>query len=367
MKFTVQKKEFVSAIRKIYKVIPRHPDTPLLEMMMIKVQDNSCELSVTDLQLWATIKITAIHPPEESVCCLMSNIKQLQKAIKFYQEDQIHIELQNHSMTITCGQTSAQFPITEKEVLPPPPKVDERTLKTYQNLSIPAFKDAFGRICYAVSTMDINPILRGIHFKQDKMAACNNYLLAEHTTSLFSIENPFTLPCSALKNALDILDGYATMLTTYQAVSIVTANANVVIPTLEGNYFKYEQVIERIKGNPATFERTGFLKGLSYLRSLAGKGKTVVVLHGSTLHLAENSDISCTLQIQGMSLSEPIGFNAEYMSDILKHFDCDTIELTVDSPYSPMLLRPKKNENDKSVLCPCRLTSQQKANLKNVS
>lgn len=117
---------------------------------------------------------------------------------------------------------------------------------------------------------------------------------------------------------------------------------------IEGKFPNYEQVIPKSKSTTAQIERNEFLQCLRRAALLTSAEapavkvdflKSRVMITARTPNLGEAKE-EATSQTEGKEMA--IGFNPEYLMDVLKSLDVDTITFSLSEPDKPGVISGKE-------------------------
>lgn len=112
----------------------------------------------------------------------------------------------------------------------------------------------------------MKPIFQGIHFNNNDMVAIDGFKLAINSNDALNIDTPITVPESALKIAVDVLQGDIKITTDGKYISIKDDNTSVIIRLLGGEYHDYKRSIPTVN-NFVDVDIKNFMEALKYLKT----------------------------------------------------------------------------------------------------
>jgi DNA polymerase-3 subunit beta len=269
---------------------------------------------------------------------------------------------------VTCGNstyTLCSLPATD---FPPLPTVDEGEMPA----TVPSglLAAAIRQTIFAASADATKSVLGGVHWTWagDKLelAATDGYRLAVRTLHVpaFGADMSMTVPSRILSEVARLLPAGD------DPVRIAKTDSNQVVfalerkflssRLLEGKYPDYHRII------PSTFERRllvrrgDLLTALERAVILASDRSNIVKLHLAAETVTITADtpevgqgveiVAATLEGEGLE----INFNAKYMIEALKAFDCDTVQFDLGGAINPAVLRTPGDEDFTCLLMPIR-------------
>jgi DNA polymerase-3 subunit beta len=220
---------------------------------------------------------------------------------------------------------------------------------------------------YCMSEDKIRPILTGLNFHENKVAALDGVRLCVSETNKFNIHSSITLPGNLVKLLLKVLNKRSEKIvqvyTDDEAEYIEVAIGDLIITSklLEGKFIKYSSIIPeecslKIKVDPKKLY--GKMKAMFKMTS-AAQEITVFTIEQDKLTIEKVNAISKiqeSIPIQVLEnyvqLPFKIASNAAYWKEPLKKYKKCIIEFS--SRVSPIIL---KNDADLDLILPVRITS----------
>ena len=340
MKFTVSTKEFKVSIEKVIKATTKNTALKVLENIHITVNNDVCRLHATDLITTIISNIPTIST--ESIDFILDDVKNLHKAIKFFKESEIVFNIEDTKLTISCGDKKISQKVkieTESDnIFPCITEVISDKEYTY---NISDLKKRVNLINYAVAKSDNRPIFQGIHFNENDMVAIDGFRLAVNSNDSLNIDTPITVPETALKIAVDVLQGNIKITTDKKYISITDENTSIIIRLLEGEFHNYKNNIPT-NTNFVDIDVKNFTEALKYLKTfISEKYKAPIQWLGNELRLKTIKGMYEVSINTANTTDNVIGFNCDYMIDGLSQFH-DTASISVNK-NSPMLIKQGDN------------------------
>lgn len=212
---------------------------------------------------------------------------------------------------------------------------------------------------YAIAKDQTRPILNGVNIQENRFAALDGYILSVRESSQFNTDLNITIAAETVK----ILDKLVSKKSenivkifyseningnnaTANYIKFVIDNTEITSKLLEGEYIKYKSIIPEehttnieLNSNLLT-ENMEFLKNIKtditvFTRFNIDNDTNIFTVSGSSMENTIEDEVACT--IEGKSLL--IGFNAEFMLQVLKQYKDKNISMNFTSSVSPGVIK----------------------------
>lgn len=343
MKFTINTQDFKVAIDKAVKVIPAKPSLKILGGVNIIVENDTCTLHATDLETTIVSKIPTNKMETGTINFILDDVKNIQKAMKFFKSDNITFSIDDITLTIASGDKKISQNIKietgENNIFP---ALNEMVADKKYTYNIDDLKRRFNLIKYAVSKTDIKPILQGIHFNNGDMVACDSWRLAINKDISLNIDTPITILANSLKIATDILQGNIKIETNNKYISISDNNTTVIARLIDGDYIPYKKYIPEEKSS-VEMNVENFMENMKYLKTFTSKKSlNAIQWFEDKLKMRTEKGIYETTIDVISNLDAVIGFNCDYMIDALSQFK-GKATICLNSRTHPILIKQEEN------------------------
>ena len=369
MEFKANTTELLKSLSKVNGVVPSKTALPILENILFDLQDNSLHLSATDLEISMTTTLTVTGRSSGKVAVpakrLIDTLKSLpETTLTFTANDANQITFTTDKGTYKLsGENGSEYP------------------------SIPNLKSAFkfdisaqqlGRMIshtlFAVSNDELRPAMMGVLFQlrsdELKTVATDGHRLVAFSYKGFSSKEDknFIVPAKALGILTRTIgENNVPVSIDDKFISFELSGTTLISRLINENYPNYEAVIP-IENNRKLKAATGELKSAVKRVSLFSNSTT----HQIRFSMSENPlKVSAEDYDQGRSAAEDItstfegesidiGFNANYIQDILEHIDTDEVFLELSAPTRASIVLPseqKEKENLLMLVMPVRLNN----------
>lgn len=352
MKFTVNTNEFKTAIEKVITTTTNKA-IPTLENIHVTITNNNCRLHATDLTttIISNIKADAI----ETIDFILGDVKNVSKALKFFNEHETVFNIDDNILVISCGNKKinqkVKIETVNDEIFPC--IIDVISDKTY-TYNINSLKKRFNLVNYAVMKNDSKPVLTGIHFNGNDMVTVDGFRLAVNSDDLFTIDKPITIPETALKTAINVLDGDININIDNKYIFISDTNTTAIIRLLDGEFHNYKNSIPT-NTNFVDVDVKDFTDALKYLKTfITEKNKAPIQWFGNELKLKTAQGIYEVSINTANTTPDVIGFNCNYMLEALTQF-ADVASISIEKKFQPILI---KQDNNTALVLPVSIKDE---------
>jgi len=368
LKITVPLKELNKKMTSISTIVPSKTTMPVLGTVLIGAAKDGISLSATDLDVSVTSRIEGEVGEEGTIAAPARKLAEISKSLS---GDKVDIETDGEKVKVQCGK--ARFVINGRYSADFP-QLPKQESKAVFNVSKELLSTMISKTSYAVSTDISRPALCGVLWEVDRqglsMVATDGHRLAKVESNV-SIEGvnktEVIVPIKAL-SALKTFSEDSKEIEIGLGENSIRFNlyGNLVYSRLlEGPFPNYKKVIptsnekELVVSKSLLSEATKRVSILSdalthqVIFSLA---KDKLTLNVVTQELGE-----ATEEIEASYNDDPmdIGYNANYIMDVLKTIDTDDIVFMLDRPDNAGLIRPSSESGDMKHICiimPLRLS-----------
>ncbi len=363
MKFKVDKNVLVKGIDTIQNIISSKATLPILSNFLLETQKDKLKLTATDLNIGISCIIPgdiqepgAITIPTRRFSSIIKELSDLEIMVNSKKNNIIIIE------TPACQFKIIGLPAEEF------PKLPEFKDKEVIEINQALLKQMLNHTSFAVSMDETRYILNGILFKISQntitLVATDGKRLAVDTKKLTkpsTKEINMIIPVKTIQELQRNLQDEGVLSMTIGANQVLFEfGATIIISRLiEGEFPDYQQVIpaqaeSKIKINREQFllaiRRASLLSTPDYQAVKFEVFKNKLVLSKSTPDVGESRE-EIPMEYSGKEIM--IGFNPNYLSDVLKNFNLENIELEISGSEKPGVIR---NDGYIYIVLPMRLS-----------
>lgn len=372
MKATIERAKLLRSLSHVQSVVERRNTIPILSNVLIEASaDGRVRVMATDLDLQVVESLDAASVETAGAITVPAHLL-FDIARKLPDGSQVSLEAAENRMTVKAGRSRFQLPTLPRDDFP---VIVEGDLPTSFELPAKVLAELIDRTRFAISTEETRYYLNGIFFHvtdgELKAAATDGHRLAR-----FTIARPegsegmpdVIVPRKAVgelrKLLEEALDGNVLIDLSASKIRFTLGGEGGVVLTsklIDGTFPDYSRVIPTGNDKLLKLDPKSFYEGVDRVATIATE-KTRAVKMGLE---ADKVTLSVTSPDNGTAAEEvpadyrsdalEIGFNANYLKDILHQIEGDTVELHLADPGAPTLIRQDEKSPALYVLMPMRV------------
>lgn len=372
MKFNVGSKQLQTQLQAVNKVINSKNALSILDNFLLRVEGSMLTITGSDQEnvMTTTLEVTdadadgSIAVPAKRLLDILKEVPG--QGLTFYINDETkEIDIQylgGHSNFM--GADSAEYP------------VQNAIEDTVSQFLLPAEVVLKGleSTLFAASTDTIRPVLTGIYWdivpESVTFVSSDTHKLVRYvnTRTLPGIEAAFIMPAkpaSILRSIIGKEEGDITIKIGDKSASFTFGNYTLSCRFINGRYPNYKKVIPEHNPYTLTIDRVAFLSAMRRVSLSASMASNLVRLTLDTNELllrAQDMDYSTKgeerLQCEYVGNNMTIGFNAQYLIELLNNIQGDTIIMRLADPARAGVAEPlvqQENENIIVLLMPIQV------------
>ena len=375
MKATIERATLLRCLSHVQSVVERRNTIPILSNVLIDASDGgSLKVTATDLDLQVVETMTAASVEQGGAITVSAHLL-FDIARKLPDGSQVSLDAAENKMVVKAGRSRFSLPTLPRDDFP---TIVEGDLPTTFELPAKQLAELIDRTRFAISTEETRYYLNGIflHVTDDdkpmlKAAATDGHRLARYT-----LPRPdgaegmpdVIVPRKAVAELRKLIDENAdsSVQIALSASKIrfqLGGEGGVVLTTklIDGTFPDYSRVIPTANDKLLKLDPKSFFQAVDRVATIATE-KTRAVKMG-----LENDKVtlSVTSPDNGTAAEElaaeyaadglEIGFNANYLKDILGQIDSDTVEMHLADANAPTLIRKDSGSSALYVLMPMRV------------
>lgn len=349
MKFTITRKNLHTALAAVTASIPSKTTLPVLSNILFEAKEDGVWMSGTDLDVAVRVKALAdVTEPG----MLTAPGKKLQEITRELPDEPVEVTTRGDQIELKCGRSHFKLNGLPADEFPTLAKVDFS-----QGLTVTG-KDLNGLIhhtSFAVSTEESRPILNGVLWElrdgEMKMVATNGHRLARMGVKVEPTGTPsvdFIVPPAALAQVQRLFKDADTLEVAKSGnhLGFRADTTEVYTRLIEGTYPNYDQVIPRDNDKVAIVDKNALESAVRRMAVVASDQTHRIRLKFETgrLHLSvltpdlgEGHD---ELEIAYEGEEVEIGFNANYLLEVLRYMPSDEVKVAFKAPEQAATIEP---------------------------
>lgn len=355
MKFSVTRDSLHRGLGAVSATIPTKTTLPVLSNILLEAADGRLSLSGTDLDISVRVSIDAEVSEPGSVTIPARKFAEIARELP---AAPVHIETDGVEIRIDSGKTRFKLFGLAPEEFPSVPEID---FSDSWKMEAAQLRELIDRTSFAVSTEESRPILNGVlwQLRPDSaaMIATNGHRLAKMTIELSGVGAPeadLIVPPKALQQVQRLFDVTGEIELAHSKNHLAFRSADRLVHTrlIEGPYPNYQQVIPTDNDRVATANRDNLSSAIRRMAVVASDQTHRVRMSFSEDKLSfrvQTPDLGeaeeeMVIDYQGDSLE--IGFNANYLLEVLKHMPDEDVLLQFKAPERAATFMPASGAPD---------------------
>lgn len=349
MKFTITRDNLQQGLASVGASIPARTTLPVLSNILIEADGDGVRMSGTDLDIAVSLRVQA-EVEEEGALTVPA--KKLQELARELPEHPARITTKGDRLELVCGRARFWLNGMARDEFPAFPSVE---FDPSWRVGAKTLHDLIQHTSFAVSTEESRPILNGVLWqlgeREMRMVATNGHRLARMSVPVEG-ENvasaDLIVPPKALQQVQRLFGGEEELevARSENHLGFRAGGTRVFTRLIEGPYPNYEQVIPRENDKIAVVGKAEFTQALRRMAVVASEqthrvrlsfGPGVLRFSVETPDLGEATE-EMEIQYEGDPMD--IGFNAQYLLDVLRYIPTDEVKLSFKAPERAATIEP---------------------------
>jgi DNA polymerase-3 subunit beta len=379
MKATIERATLLRSLSHVQSVVERRNTIPILSNVLIDASaDGTVRVMATDLDLQVVESMGAVSVESPGAITVSAHLL-FDIARKLPEGSQVGIETADNRMVVKAGRSRFQLPTLPRDDFP---VIVEGDLPTSFELSAKVLAELIDKTRFAISTEETRYYLNGIflHVSDDdansggpvlKAAATDGHRLARYTIArpdgaegMPDVIVPRKAVAELRKLLDEAMDGNVEIDLSPSKIRFTLGGEGGMVLTsklIDGTFPDYSRVIPTGNDKLLKLDPKSFYEGVDRVATIATE-KTRAVKMGLetdkvTLSVTSPDNGNAAEEIAASYKDEgfEIGFNANYLKDILHQIEGDSVELHLADPGAPTLIRQDAKSPALYVLMPMRV------------
>ena len=361
MRFTIAREKLQEGLSAVTAAVPTKTTLPVLANILLETTDKGIRLSGTDLDIAVSTEVLADVETQGSITIPAKKLAEIARELPPATVKMSSVGEQK--VTLECGRSRFKLLGLPRDEFPSFPTV--RFNESWRVRSGDLQK-LIGHTSFAASTEESRPILNGVLWElrpeRMRMVATNGHRLSKMELPISSDGAPsgdLIVPPKALdqirklfpaEEDLEIARGDNHLAFRSPFTSVFTR-------LIEGPYPNYEQVIPKDNDRVALADKNVLSQSLRRMSIIASDqthrirlafNAGMLKLGVQTPDLGEAQD-EVPINYEGDPLE--IGFNANYLIEILRYMPTDEVRLTFKAAERAATIEPEGWKDDAKYLC----------------
>jgi DNA polymerase-3 subunit beta len=355
MKFSTERDIFLKVLNEVSKALPTRSTLPILQNILFELKDNSLSLTATNLDFTIQERIDVMGE-EDGKFTLPG--KTLQQIIGTLPPTTLHFHYSSGTTKVITDTGNYTLMGFSPEDFPQVKKIEEgEVLQFPKDLLLEGYQS----VGFCAAREDPRQFLTGVlwHVKGNEV----RFVASDsHKLGLWKkkIEGISQFEAILPKNIFEFLksrdEEMVEVRFAHDTLGLYFENAFLITRLIEGPYAPYEDVLPKDEGNVLVTSREDLIGSLRRI-SVFTQSPTYLVkwhlaagnlkLYASSPEIGEAEE-KITGEYDGVDMD--IGFNSQYLLEILRHLGGEEVKFHFYSPLSATLIHSSVEEEGKSLL-----------------
>ena len=368
MKFSTSKTELQQALQKLSKATPTRSTLPILGCVLLEATEEKTTLRATDLEITIDIKIpisleragsTAL--PLKTLLDITTELPETRLTLSVDEKNKAKI-LSDSGVYDLMGKPADEFPKT----------VENEDSGSIQ-ISSELLKSVIDATSFAVSRDELKPAITGVFFRFNSngltAVSTDGHRLVRYTRRDFkpgSFTGDMIIPRKFLSFiSTQITKGTVDLFFGKSHLTAKNGQDTILTRLIDERFPDYENVIPKDNNKTLSIDKNALLGAIRRVSIFSNKSTHQVALSLNqdeckiTTEDPEKSSKALEI-VPGEFKGDPIniGYNAEYLKDVVLHIKGDRAVVSLNTPISAALFSSESEEenvNSLMLLMPIRL------------
>jgi DNA polymerase-3 subunit beta len=351
MRFTISREKLQEGLTAVAATVPAKTTLPVLANILIETTDKGIRLSGTDLDIAVSTEVSADIDAQGAITIPAKKLAEIARELS---PSPVKIAAAGEQrVTLDCGRSHFKILGLPKDEFPSFPAVK---FKDSWRVRAGDLRKLIDHTAFAVSTEESRPILNGVLWELRaelmRMVATNGHRLAKMEVPIAAAgapSNDLIVPPKALEQIRRLFpeDEELEIARGDNHLGFRSPFTSVFTRLIEGPYPNYQQVIPKDNDKVAIADKVGLTSALKRMSVIASDqthrirlsfNQALLKFSVQTPDLGEATD-ELPVRYTGDPLD--IGFNANYLLEILRYIPTDEVKITMKAPERAATLEPE--------------------------
>lgn len=372
MKATIERATLLRCLSHVQSVVERRNTIPILSNVLIEAASGGAlRVMATDLDLQVVETLSAVSVEQAGAITVSAHLL-FDIARKLPEGSQVSLDAADNRMVVKAGRSRFQLPTLPRDDFP---MIVEGELPTSFEIPAATLAQLIDRTRFAISTEETRYYLNGIflHVSDEEMkaAATDGHRLARFTIArpdgaegMPDVIVPRKCVGELRKLLEEALDTNVLVDLSASKIRFTMGGEHGVVLTsklIDGTFPDYTRVIPTGNDKLLKVDPKTFFQGVDRVATIATEKTRAVKMALDTDRVTlsvtspDNGTAAEEVPAQYSSDGFEIGFNANYLKDILGQIEGDTVELHLADAAAPTLIRQDEKSPALYVLMPMRV------------
>lgn len=369
MKFSCEQQKLAKALNVVSKAVTSRTTIPILKGIMLEVSsDGKLIMSASDLDISIQDTIE-VNDAEEGSVIVMAKL--FGDIIRKLPNTDINIACdEDNNVVINCMNSEFKIVGMSTDEFPNVNIISEET--TSINFNKSTFKKMIDKTAFAASVDESRGVITGVLVEleadQINMVAIDGYRMAITRNAMINtsqqkmiISAKILSEISRILGDIDSDEEDGTLFLSEKKAVFKFDNIQAELRLIDGEFIKYKDILPKDNKISAVINKSQLLESIERASLLSKVGKNNLVkmaIEDTLMTITSNSEegnVKEELPIYKEGENLTIGFNAQYMLDVLKAIDDEDVKMMFNSSITPCLVEPCDGTSFEYLVLPVRI------------
>ncbi|MDP1527065.1 MAG: DNA polymerase III subunit beta [Rhodocyclaceae bacterium] len=366
--FKGSRDQFLTPLQAVCGIVEKRHTLPILSNVLIEKKGERLTLLATDIEMQIRTSTPSTGPEEVAVTVAARKMQDILRSLP--ESAEISLSLEDRRLQMKAGKSRFNLQTLPAEDFPR--MAEAGGSPTVLKLTQKQFKRLLSLVQYAMAQQDIRYYLNGlllvVNQNELRVVATDGHRLAYASESITGMANdgridvilPRKTVMELSRQLADNDEPLEIALMGTQA-RFSFGDVEFISKLIDGKFPDYERVIPQNQNKSIKLDRSLLqhcLQRAAILTNEKFRGVRLVLSPGSLKILsanAENEEAQEELEVDYNAEELDIGFNVNYLVDVLNNVATDVIEIRLADSNSSALMMLPDNERFKYVVMPMRI------------
>ncbi len=366
MKLICDGLDLSDAVLKVSKALSVKAANPVLEGIKITAKGDTLTLLATDMELTIEKHIKADVLMEGETVVVGKYFVEFAKKLEKEQVELCHLNEGGLQIKYSDAESELQvFPIDSY------PKIEKDNNGDYFIINQSDLKKVVERTAFSCSVDDSRPILKGCLFEVENgvltAVALDGFRMAVVKKEVEASGNFKTvIPARTLSEIIRLLDKdneNIKVILQKNTLFIEVENTTIISRLIEGEFVKYSHILPSSFSNTVTVNRQAFLNSIERASIFAKNDRYNIIkfdVKENIMTVSAKSEVgnlneNVMVNLSGKDIT--IAFNGKYIVDFLKIINEEFININLNTPIDPCIIKPVGDEGFLYLVLPVRINA----------
>lgn len=368
MKFTCNQQVLSKSLNIVSRAVTSRTTIPILKGILLDAKDNNIlSMSASDLDISVNTQMEVNVVEEGSI---VVNAKFFTDIIRKFPKGEISIECDDNKVLLKCNNSEFNIVGMPTDEFPKIGKIESDAECVVFDKRL--LKSMIDNTAFAASIDEARGIITGILTEIDEesmnMVTIDGYRMAINRRPAitgekrkFVISAKTMLEISHIIGEADGGDDKGKLYLTEKKAIFEFDNIKAEIRQMEGEYMDYEKILPKSSKISLIISKKYLQESIDRASILSRSGKDNLIKIKVKDNLmtitssSEEGNVREDIAIKKEGDDITIGFNSQYINDVLKSVDDDDIKMLFNTPVTPCLVEPVDGDEYKYLILPVRI------------